>query len=106
MSINDRTMLPWTDLTFEQARNQLSAFHFSQESLTPGERQILYIAEGLLRLVDPESYGIVLDDLAQKVEEKNEKDKLIRAIMNSDLESVSVATLEQIVFLVATDAES
>ena len=65
MSINDQ-VLPWTDLTFEQARSQLSAFHFSMESLAPGERQILYIAEGLLRLVDPESYGIVLDDLAKE----------------------------------------
>lgn len=64
MSINDSKVLPWTDITVKQARKELSNLHFAQESLTVGERRILYIAEGLLRLVDPESYSIVLEDLA------------------------------------------
>lgn len=41
-----------------------------------------------------------------KVEAVQEKDKLIRTIINSDLESISVATLEQIIFMVKMDAEN
>jgi hypothetical protein len=39
-------------MTLQEARNKLAGWHFSQESLTPGERQILYVAEALLRQID------------------------------------------------------
>ena len=45
-------LLPWTSLTLEQVRSELSGLHFTKESLTEQERRILYLAEGLLRLVD------------------------------------------------------
>jgi len=40
------------ELTLDSARSKLAAYHFSQEALTKGERQILFIAEAVLRLVD------------------------------------------------------
>ena len=46
------TFLPWTDLTLEDARSKLSGLHFAKEALTDREREILYIAEALLRLID------------------------------------------------------
>lgn len=45
-------LLPKTDLTLNDARQKLAGWHFGQESLSKGEREILYVAEGLLRLVD------------------------------------------------------
>lgn len=59
--MSDQVYLPWTGITLQEARQELSNLHFAKESLSPGERRILYLAEGLLRLADPESYGIVLD---------------------------------------------
>lgn len=45
-------LLPWTGTTLKEARSKLSGLHFAKESLTDGEREILYIAEALLRRVD------------------------------------------------------
>lgn len=50
--MSDKTLLPKTDLTLYDARQKLAGLHFSQEHLTSGEREILYIAEALLRLID------------------------------------------------------
>lgn len=48
----DLVWLPRTDITLADARSQFTALHFAKESLTPVERQVLHLAEGLLRLVD------------------------------------------------------
>ena len=50
--MSEQDLLPWTGITVREARDKLSALHFAKESLTGGEREILYIAEGLLRLID------------------------------------------------------
>ncbi len=52
------TILPDTGMTFDEARQQLTALHFAKEALSDTEREVLHIAEGLLRLVDPVSYGV------------------------------------------------
>lgn len=44
--------LPMTDVTLEDAASQLTFLHLNKESLTDGERTVLYVAEGLLRLVE------------------------------------------------------
>lgn len=44
--------LPWTTLTLAEARSRLAGWHFAKESLSDGEREILYVAEALLRLID------------------------------------------------------
>jgi len=41
-------------LTLAEARQKLAGWHFAQEMLTREERQILHIAEALLRLIDTE----------------------------------------------------
>lgn len=46
------TELPATGLTVDQARSKLSGWHFAKECLSDGERDILHVAEGLLRLID------------------------------------------------------
>jgi hypothetical protein len=46
------TMLPQTGLSLDEARARLSGWHFAKEALTEGERSILFVAEGLLRLLD------------------------------------------------------
>lgn len=46
------TWLPWTSITIDEARAKLSGLHFAKEALSDGEREILYIAEGLLRVLD------------------------------------------------------
>lgn len=46
------TLLPHTGLTLDQTRAKLSGLHFAQEVLSDKEREILYLAEGLLRLID------------------------------------------------------
>lgn len=45
-------LLPWTGMTLKEVRSKLSGLHFAKEALTDGEREILYIAEALLRRVD------------------------------------------------------
>lgn len=49
---SEKDLLPWTGLTLKEARNKLSGLHFAKESLTDSEKEILYIAEALLRRVD------------------------------------------------------
>ena len=49
------TILPWTGLTVSDARSRLSGLHFAKDVLSEAEREILYIAEGLLRLLDEEA---------------------------------------------------
>lgn len=49
------SVLPWTGLTVSDARSRLSGLHFAKDVLTDSEREILYIAEGLLRLLDEEA---------------------------------------------------
>lgn len=48
-----RTM-PKTDLTVDDARSKLAGWHFMQEALTSREREILYVAEAVLRELDSE----------------------------------------------------
>jgi hypothetical protein len=49
---DDEIELPRTGVTLEQARRQISGLHFSKETLSDHERALLYLTEGLLRLVD------------------------------------------------------
>ena len=46
------TVLPLVGLTLDQARGRVTSLHFAKEALTAPEREILQIAEGLLRLID------------------------------------------------------
>ena len=46
------TPLPLAGMTLEEARRLVSAWHFAKEALTPPEREMLVVAEGLLRLID------------------------------------------------------
>lgn len=39
-------------MTLSEARSRLSGLHFAKEALTDSEREILYVAEALLRYVD------------------------------------------------------
>jgi hypothetical protein len=59
--------LPRSDLTIDKARSRLAGWHFSQESLTASEREILHVAEAVLAELD-RLYGgyarVVLDDAA------------------------------------------
>lgn len=48
----ENDLLPWTGVTLKEARSKLSGLHFAKEGLTDGEREILYIAEALLRRLD------------------------------------------------------
>jgi hypothetical protein len=48
----ETTLLPRTSVTLQDARDKLSAWHFGQEALTSGEREILYVAEALMRYID------------------------------------------------------
>lgn len=41
-----------TSLTLADARTRLTGLHFAKECLSQGERDILYIAEALLRHID------------------------------------------------------
>ncbi len=41
----------------DELRSRLSGWHFSQESLTLMEREILYVAEQLMHLLDDVSGG-------------------------------------------------
>ena len=61
--IDPNTILPRTNMTLQEAKDKLTAWHHMKEQLTSTEQEILYIAEGLLRLVDPESYGIRPDEI-------------------------------------------
>lgn len=47
--------LPGTSMTLTQARSRLSGLHFAKEALSAFEREILYIAEALLRHIDIET---------------------------------------------------
>jgi len=44
--------LPGTGISLDAARAKLTGLHFAKEMLTDNEREVLYLAEGLLRLVD------------------------------------------------------
>lgn len=44
--------MPKTDLTVDDARSKFAGWHFMQEQLTGGEREILYVAEAVLRELD------------------------------------------------------
>lgn len=47
--------LPKTGMALSEARAKLSGLHLSKEALSEGEREILYLAEGLLRLYDEQT---------------------------------------------------
>jgi hypothetical protein len=47
--------LPNSGGTLADARSLLSGWHFAKESLTDREQRVLYVVEGLLRLVDERS---------------------------------------------------
>lgn len=51
-ALGEQRMVPQTGITLEHARTLISALHFAKEALTQQERDILYLAEGLLRLID------------------------------------------------------
>lgn len=44
--------LPWTHLTLDDARAKLAGWHFAKEALSDSEREILYVAEAVLRELD------------------------------------------------------
>lgn len=44
--------LPSSSLTLDDARAKLSGWHFAKEALSDGEREILFVAEALLREID------------------------------------------------------
>lgn len=44
--------LPKTAMTLREARSRLSGLHFAKDALTDTEREVLYIAEALLRYID------------------------------------------------------
>lgn len=44
--------MPKTDLTVDDARSKLAGWHFMQEQLSSSEREILYVAEAVLRELD------------------------------------------------------
>lgn len=50
--MNAATPLPMTGLSLDDARRKLSGWHFAKEALSETEREVLYVAEGLLRLID------------------------------------------------------
>lgn len=52
---NEAEFLPWTGMTLKEARSRLSGYHFAKEMLSDGERDILYIAEALLRKIDEDA---------------------------------------------------
>lgn len=52
LSVKESDLLPWTGMSLQQARSKLTSLHFAKEGLTEGEREILYIAEALLRQID------------------------------------------------------
>lgn len=58
--------LPRTSMTLDRARAILTGLHFTQESLSVREREILHIAEGLLRLLDSTT-GEVLTGAQQQM---------------------------------------
>lgn len=43
--------------TLEQARSKTSGWHFAKEVLTSREQELLYVTEGLLRLLDEQTSG-------------------------------------------------
>lgn len=49
--------LPRSDFTLDDARARVSGWHFAKEALSRGEREILHVAEALLRLLDEEAGG-------------------------------------------------
>ena len=61
------TTLPKTGITLAEARTTLSGLHFATEALSEGEREILYIAEGLLRLIDAAPGTAEITELAALV---------------------------------------
>jgi hypothetical protein len=44
-------------MTLTEARGKLASLHFNQEMLTSQEREILYVAEALLRMIDSLNKG-------------------------------------------------
>lgn len=44
--------LPGTTVTLDEARSRLSGLHFAKEALSDTEREVLYLAEALLRHID------------------------------------------------------
>ena len=48
----DLGTLPATSLSLDDAHAKLAGWHFAKESLTSRERDILYVAEALLRELD------------------------------------------------------
>lgn len=52
-----RPQLPKSEMTLDDVRRRLAGWHFSQECLSEGEREILTVAEALLRLLDEEAGG-------------------------------------------------
>jgi hypothetical protein len=54
-NLQEPVYLPSSPLTLEEARRRLAAWHFNKEALTAEERQILAVAEALLRLIDEPS---------------------------------------------------
>jgi hypothetical protein len=51
----DKSPLKPTGLSLDEIRAKLSGFHFSQEALSKGEREILHLAESLLSFIDEQS---------------------------------------------------
>jgi hypothetical protein len=54
--INEDSVDGITNMSVHDIRQKLAGLHFLQESLTRPEREILYLAEALLRIIDKESW--------------------------------------------------
>lgn len=85
--MEETSYLPRTDLTLHRARQKLAGWHFSQESLTDGEREILYVAEALLRQIDadadapsgiPGSTGLVCPECGEPIWDRPSGSKLAK----------------------------
>lgn len=46
------------DLSLSEARAMASGWHFSKESLTPGEHRMLHVIEELLKEIDGGGYAL------------------------------------------------
>jgi len=78
-------VLPRTHLTLHDARSKLAGWHFSQEALSQGEREILYVAEAVLRYADE---LVALANRTEEAERAAEADRRRADTLQRDLRDV------------------
>lgn len=57
LNITEDGQVQHNDLTFDKMRGKVSGLHFSKESLTKREREMLEVMEGLLAIIDTTAGG-------------------------------------------------